>query len=173
MDYTKAIIESMNLISRRKNSIFIGQSVSYPGNLLYKTLKKIDSSKKLEVPVFEETQMGLSIGLALNNFLPVSCYPRFDFLLLAFNQLINHLDKIPIISDEKFIPKVIIRVSVGSKKPLNAGEQHTQDYSFQLSKMLKTIKVYRLDTPQKVLDSYKKALKSKYSSVMVEYAKYM
>tara|TARA_B100001093_G_scaffold515672_1_gene592497 strand:+ start:350 stop:886 length:537 start_codon:yes stop_codon:yes gene_type:complete len=173
ISYSESIIKSMNLISKKRNSIFIGQSVSYPGNLFYKTLKQITQKKKLEVPVFEETQMGLSIGLALNNFLPISCYPRFDFLLLAFNQLINHLDKIPIISDNKFIPKVIIRVSVGSKKPLDAGEQHTQDYSIQLSKMLKTIKLYKLDSPKKVIDSYQEALECKYSSIMVEYAKYM
>lgn len=66
--------------------------------------------------------MGMSIGLALGGFLPVSTYPRFDFLLLAFNQMINHLDKFPIITDKQFYPKVIIRVLVGAKKPLDDGE---------------------------------------------------
>ena len=38
--------------------------------------------------------MGMSIGLALNGYIPITCFPRFDFLILAFNQLVNHLDKI-------------------------------------------------------------------------------
>ena len=98
----------------------------------------------MEMPVFEDTQMGLSIGLALNGILPICCFPRFDFMLLAFNQLINHLDKIPIITDGKFKPKVIIRVMVGSKIPLDAGEQHTQDYFKPLKQILKTIDIYQL-----------------------------
>ena len=35
--------------------------------------------------------MGISTGLTGNGYIPVSCYPRFDFLILAMNQLINHL----------------------------------------------------------------------------------
>ena len=173
MNYTKAIIKSMNLLAKDKSSIFIGQSVAYPGNLLFKTLNQIDNDKKLEVPVFEETQMGMAIGLSLNGYLPICCFPRFDFMVLAFNQIINHLDKIPLISNSLFIPKVIIRVSVGSKYPLDGGEQHTQDYSDQLSKMLKTINLYKLKGSSSVLDSYKKAIKSKYSSILVEYADLM
>ena len=42
------------------------------------------------------------------------------------NQLVNHLDKIEIISKGNFKPKVIVRVLVGSKKPLDAGLQHTK-----------------------------------------------
>ena len=42
--------------------------------------------------------MGLSLGLALQGFVPVSIYPRIDFLLSATNQLVNHLDKIRLMS---------------------------------------------------------------------------
>ena len=54
----------------------------------------ISEKKKIELPVFEEVQMGIAIGLAMEGYLPVTCYPRFDFLILAMNQLINHLDKV-------------------------------------------------------------------------------
>ena len=71
------------------------------------------------------------------------------------------------------VPKIIIRVSVGSTKPLDAGEQHTQDYSEELKRILKTVKVYKLKNAKSILPSYKKALKDKYSSLMVEYSKFM
>ena len=38
--------------------------------------------------------MGMAIGLSLSGFIPVCCYPRFDFFILALNQAVNHLDKI-------------------------------------------------------------------------------
>jgi pyruvate/2-oxoglutarate/acetoin dehydrogenase E1 component len=168
--YSDEILRAMNLLAKNPKCIFLGQSVEYPGNLIYKTVNHINIKKRLEVPVFEDVQMGMSIGLALGGFLPVSTYPRFDFLLLAFNQMINHLDKFPIITDKQFYPKVIIRVLVGAKKPLDAGEQHTQNYVNEVKKMVKTLNVFDLKDNNKVYESYKKALSSKYSSLMVEYS---
>lgn len=170
MTYTDEILKSMKLLEKNPKSIFLGQSVEYPGNLIYKTLTNVSKKKKLEVPVFEDVQMGLSIGLALGGYLPISTYPRFDFLLLALNQMINHLDKFPIITQNIYFPKVIIRVLVGAKKPLDAGEQHTQNYVNEIKKMTKTINIFDLKDEKKVFSSYKKAIKSKYPSLMVEYS---
>ena len=61
--------------------------------MLFLTLLKMLMIKKIELPVFEDVQMGLSTGLALQGFIPITCYPRFDFLILAMNQLVNHLTK--------------------------------------------------------------------------------
>ena len=132
MSYFEEIKRSMKYISRSKKTIFLGQSVSVPGNLIFKTLENISKLKKLELPVFEETQLGMSIGLSLQGYIPVSCYPRFDFFILSFNQLINHLDKMNKISSNEFKPFVIVRVMVGAKKPIDAGLQHTQDYSKEI-----------------------------------------
>ena len=115
MNYSSEIKKSMKMLSKNRKTIFLGQSVEVPGNLLFKSLEFVPSSKKLELPVFEETQMGLAIGLSLNGFIPVSCYPRFDFFILAMNQTINHLDKLNQISSNEFDPFVIIRVLVGGK----------------------------------------------------------
>ena len=38
--------------------------------------------------------MGMTIGLLMAGKIPVSIYPRWNFLLLAINQLVNHLDKL-------------------------------------------------------------------------------
>ena len=51
----------------------------------------------------EELQMGITTGLALNGSIPVSIFPRWNFLMLAMNQLINHLDKINIMSNNGYI----------------------------------------------------------------------
>jgi len=170
MKYSSEINRSMKYLGKKKNVIFLGQSVKYPGNLIYKTLSNVNKNKKLELPIFEETQMGMAIGLALNNFIPVCCYPRFDFFVLSFNQLINHLDKIKNISSNEFNPFVIVRVLVGSKKPMDAGPQHTQDHTLGLKKMLKQIKVVQLKNAHNIFKLYKNALHKKESTIFVEYS---
>ncbi len=174
MSYRSELIKSMNLLSNNKKVIFLGQSVNYSGNAIYNTLKDINKSKKIELPVFEDTQMGISMGLALNGFIPVTCYPRFDFLILSLNQLVNHLDKLNAMSLGKLKAKVIIRTSIGSKKPLDGGPQHTQDHTDSLKKMLTNIEVIKLRKSSEIFRSYKRALtrKDNKSSLLIEYGDY-
>lgn len=148
----------MNYLKKNKRVIFIGQSIKFSGNAIYNTLSEVNDNKKIELPVFEETQMGMSIGLALEGFIPVTCFPRFDFLLCSMNQLVNHLDKIRSMSDGDFKPRVIIRTSIGPKKPLNGGVQHTQDYTKIFKKILTEVNVVYLNKPNEIFKEYKKAL---------------
>ena len=68
--------------------------------------------------VAEDMKMGISIGMALDGLIPISIYPRVDFLLCAINQLVNHLDLIEEMSNGEFIPGIIIRTQIGNTKPL-------------------------------------------------------
>ncbi len=170
MTYKKELIRSMNYLSKNPKTIFLGQSVSFPGNSMYNTLVGVPSKKKIELPVFEDVQMGLSIGLALEGFIPVSCFPRFDFLILAFNQLVNHLDKIRYMSRNEMRPQVIIRTAVGAKKPLDGGPQHTQDYSRIFKNVLSEVKVIKLEDKNKIFQTFKTIIKdkNKHSYLIIE-----
>ena len=61
MKYVDHLVKSMEFLSKDPRTVFIGQSVAYSGNSIYNTLKTISNDRKIETPVFEETQMGLSI----------------------------------------------------------------------------------------------------------------
>ena len=135
MKYKNELIKSMSFLGKKKDTVFIGQSVSYSGNAIYNTLTGVPLNKKIEMPVFEDVQMGISIGMALNGFVVISCFPRFDFLICAMNQLVNHLDKIRQMSRGEMKPKVLIRTSIGSKTPLDGGPQHTQNYTNEMKKI--------------------------------------
>ncbi len=174
MTYKSELIKSMNYLAKDKRTIFLGQSVKYPGNAIYNTLIEVPNIKKIEMPVFEDVQMGMSTGLALDGYVPVSCFPRFDFLILAMNQLVNHLDKMRFMSQNKFKPRVIIRTSIGSKKPLDGGPQHTQDYTKIFKMTLTEVDVVLLDKKEKIFPSFKKALnrKDSKSSILIEYGDY-
>ena len=161
--YRDELTEAMGRIATLTNSVFVGQSVIYGGQAMFPTLKDVPMEKRIEFPVAEDLLMGFCTGLALTGQLPVCIYPRMDFLLLASNQLVNHLDKLyPEL-------RMIIRVAVGSKHPINAGPQHTQDHSFALDNMLENVEIVQLEAPDMIKPCYEEALNRKGSTILVEY----
>lgn len=156
--YQLNLIKAMKMLAKDKNTLFIGQTVAYSGSPMYLSLKEVPMTKRLEMPVFEDTQMGISIGLALKGIIPVSIFPRIDFMICAVNQLVNHLDKIEEMSHGEFKAGVIIRTQIGNKFPLYPGPQHCQDHTTGLKSMLKHIEVIKIKNEKEVIPSYKKAL---------------
>ena len=172
MKYFDEIKKSMEYIAKKEKSIFIGQAVQVPGTAMFNTLRDINLKKKIELPVAEEMQMGITLGLALEGFIPISIYPRWNFLLLATNQIVNHLDKISEISNGSFKPQAIIRTAVGSVRPLDPQSQHKGDFTDAFKKMCKNIDIYKITEPKDVFKTYKKALKKKRISLIVEVASF-
>ena len=170
LKYKNEIIRSMEWLGEKEDTIFLGQSVKYSGNAMYNTTKTISEDKLVELPVFEDVQMGMSMGMALEGYVPITSYPRFDFLICAVNQLVNHLDKITIISEGQFQPRVIIRTSIGSRIPLDAGEQHTQDHTQAFKNLLKRVDVVVLDEWHDIFPAFKHAYErqpvTKYDSLV-------
>ena len=144
------------------------QSVAYSGHIMSTTLEGVPREKLLEFPVAEELQLSASIGLALEGFLPVSIFPRIDFLMRCMDSLVNHLDKITWMSRGQFQPKVIIRTMVGSIRPLHPGPQHSQDYTSALRLMLTNVDVVRLTRAEEIVPAYESALASERSTILVE-----
>ena len=170
MNYKGEMIKAMNLLAEDERVIFLGQTVLYEGSTIYETLTDVPDNKKVEMPVAEELQMGVSIGLSLLGYVPVSVYPRMDFLMRAMDQLVNHLDKIEEMSDGQFKPKVLIRTVIGGTKPLDPGPQHHQDHTSLLRIALPHVKVFKLVSPAQIVPTYKMCLKAPHSSILVEYA---
>ncbi len=169
LSYKQHLTDAMNEISMMDNSIFIGQGVKDGGHGISPTLEEVEDRKKIELPVFEELQTGLALGLAMDNNFVVSIYPRFDFFILSLNQLVNHVDKLPEMSNGEFLPNIIFRVAVGAKKPLDAGPQHTQNHTSALKMMLDWVKIIELSKGSNPRLEYQKALKQRGTFVMVEH----
>ena len=157
MKYFDELKKSMDWLGAQDDTFFIGQAVEVPGTAMFNTVKDINPTKRLEVPVFEDTQLGMSIGMALTGQRIISIFPRWNFLLCATNQLVSHLDKLPTITEGKVNPNVIIRTSVGSQRPLFPGHQHIGNMSEAYRKMLSNVEIIELEEPQDIFDSYRKA----------------
>jgi pyruvate/2-oxoglutarate/acetoin dehydrogenase E1 component len=164
MSYFDEITKAMAVLAQHPKTLFVGQAVRFDGQRAHATFKDVPMERRIEMPVCEDFQMGFCTGLALEGYIPVCFFPRWDFAILAANQILNHLDKIPLLGG--FRPKVIIRTAVGASAPLDPGPQHTQDYTQQFREMCRTVNVIEAYAP---LAAYGDALnKYVYSSIVVE-----
>lgn len=172
MGYRNEIVKAMKLLSSHKGVIFLGQGTRYSGHAMFGTLEdaEVPMNKRIEMPVAEDMQMGISIGLSLQGYIPVSIYPRMDFLIIAMNQLVNHLDKMKEMTHGEYSPKVIIRTAIGSKTPLDGGIQHTNDYTLALRRILNNVDVWKLHEAGSIVPLYKYALESDRSTILIEMA---
>jgi pyruvate/2-oxoglutarate/acetoin dehydrogenase E1 component len=155
-NYKDQLSEAMKMCNDVENSIFIGQQIVWKGNPMSTTLDYVDREKMIEVPVMEETQMGMSLGLAMAGKFVITFYPRWDFLISATNQLVNHIDKYS--SMTGFTPHIIIRIGKGSDKPLDPGHQHKGNYIKEFTNMLTSVKVMDCQTIEDIYSNYNYAI---------------
>ena len=174
MKYFDELKKSMTWLGEKPDTMFLGQAVEYPGTAMTNTLSEVDRNKLLEMPVSEEMQLGMTIGLGLNGTVPISIYPRWNFLLLAANQLVNHLDKIKIMSSGGFTPKIIVRTGIGSQRPLHPQHQHIGNFTDGFKALCDHIDIIRLDEPYQIFEAYKFAYErtDNRPTILVEWGDY-
>jgi len=168
VNYYSELCRAMEMIAAKEpRSIFLGQAVGCAGTGMSKSFAGVPKEMLLEMPVAEDMQLGMSIGLAIAGGLPISVYPRVNFLLCAMSQLVLHLDAIPRYS--RYRPRVIIRTAVGNPEPLNPGPQHLGCYSDALRMMLKTVQVVDLAEAHEIVPQYDMAMRREAATILVEY----
>ena len=174
MKYFDELKRAMDFLAEDPRTVFIGQAVAVAGTAMTNTLKDVPRGRLIELPVFEEMQMGMTLGMALNGSVPVSLFPRWNFLLCGINQLVNHLDKVQVMSNGGYQAKAIIRTGIGSERPLHPQHQHIGEFTSAIRAMCTTIEVIRLDEPADVFPAYERALlrDDGRSTIVVEHGDY-
>lgn len=170
--YNQELFDTMAYLSTVPSVIFLGQAVRYAGTGCYDSLVGVDENKKIEMPVAENFQIGVSTGLALAGFIPITVVPRWNFLLCATDQIVNHLDKLSSLSAGRCNPRVIIRVARGSETPVDPQGQHKGDFSDAFKLMCSNINILQCHEPSDIRRNYDFALQSSRSSIIVEYPDY-
>jgi len=148
---------TMEWLAQQPNTMFLGQTVGGPGTFMYATLRDCPPERRLEMPVNESLQMQFTIGMALAGTIPISVYPRQNFLMLAAADMANMLDKVEAISAGRWHAKTIIRVATGPDAPTHPGPQHIGNYAACFANMFKTIDVVELNTAEEIFPAYQKA----------------
>lgn len=77
-----------------------------------------------DTPLSEDTMQGVCNGLAMAGYRPIHVYTRFDFALLAANQIINMAAKARYMYGGRVTCPVVIRVAIG--RSWGQGAQHSQ-----------------------------------------------
>ncbi|NBO99865.1 MAG: hypothetical protein EBU90_07020 [Proteobacteria bacterium] len=165
--YKDALSDAMSYLGQQEDTIFVGQQIVYAGNPMSTTLQGVDKTKMIELPVMEESQMGITIGLAMSGSTVISFYPRWDFIILACNQLINHIDKYKLMTGKDL--SIMIRLGKGSDKPLDPGHQHKGNYLQEFRSMCPNIEFHDLKSTDIIVQNYRRAYNQKGIHVLVEY----
>ena len=111
--------------------------------------------------------MGMSLGLAITGKTVISFYPRWDFLISAANQLINHVDKFELMTGKRV--NIFIRVGKGADVPLDPGHQHKANYINEFKTMCPNIEIHELKTSTDVELTYKYIMESGGIHILAEY----
>ena len=164
ISYKDAISKAMQDLGKA-GCIFIGYNVA-KGDAMG-TLKTVDQNQKLETPVAENLMSGLAIGMSFEGFLTVLYFERHDFMLVAMDAIVNHIDKIERISHGEFKVPVIIRAVTADSGPFYSGITHSQDFT-EVFREAVNFPVFDPVTGIEVLKAFKGALASNRPALIVE-----
>ena len=93
LSYSLAINEALHLMMGDDKGVFlIGQGVESPwyvGNTAQGLLERFGPERVIDTPISENAITGSAVGAALAGMRPVVVHPRMDFMLYAFDPIIN------------------------------------------------------------------------------------
>ena len=78
VSYKEELQRATNLLGE-KGYLFLGQNMRFGGTSMYHMIKHLPEERRIEVPVFEDIQMGMSIGLSLQGIKVCSVFPNGFF----------------------------------------------------------------------------------------------
>lgn len=164
--YQSELTRTFGELAKQKEVVFLGQGL-VNGDRVYGTMSEVPTNKCMELPCAENLIMGVATGLALKGLRPVVVFQRMDFILLAADQIINHLALMPKMSGGQFKLPVLIRAIVGSSdRNFDVGEQHRKDFSDMFREYLS---VYTFRRGMDIFNSYTEAYKEDAPALLVEY----
>ncbi|MDP8206373.1 MAG: pyruvate dehydrogenase complex E1 component subunit beta [Candidatus Electryonea clarkiae] len=93
LQYSLAINEAFHQMMESDESVFlIGQGVKSPwyvGKTADGLIKRFGAERVIDTPVSENGVTGAAVGAAIAGMRPVVMHPRMDFMLYAFDPIIN------------------------------------------------------------------------------------
>lgn len=126
------VIESINqglhkAFEKDPSVMLIGEDILDPYGGAFKAAKGLSSrysERVLTTPVSEAGIVGLGAGLAIRGFRPVVEIMFGDFIMLASDQIINHISKFGWMYNDQVKVPITIRVPMGGRR--GYGPTHSQ-----------------------------------------------
>jgi len=135
LTFAEAMQAAMAQELERDETVFAyGEGINDPGGFFGTTVglrDRFGEERCLDVPNCEETLAGFGLGAALGGLRPVFINLRIEFLLLAANQLVNHIAKWGAMQGREVAIPLTIRAMVG--RGWGQGAQHSGSYAAMLA----------------------------------------
>lgn len=159
MTYAEAIsAASVDAAEKNKNIIFLGIGVQYPSGIFGTTnhlYEKFGSERVMDIPAMENGLTGIAVGLCRSGYKPVIIHARSDFMLLAFDSIINLMAKWNyMFAGNAGKADVVVRSIIG--RGWGQGATHSQAFH----SLLGHIPGLRVLLPGTVQDAYSMTYKS-------------
>jgi len=133
--FAEAVRAAMAQEMARDASVFAyGEGINDPSGFFGTTVglqAEFGGERCFDVPNCEETLVGFGLGAALGGLRPVFVNLRIEFLLLAMNQIVNHVAKWSAMHGRTPAIPLTIRAMVG--RGWGQGAQHSGSYAAMLA----------------------------------------
>jgi len=151
LTYSLAINEALHQIMSKDKSVFlIGQGVKSPwyvGNTCMDLLEKFGEKRIIDTPVSENAMTGAAIGASLTGMRAIIVHPRMDFMLYAFDPIINQAANWSYMNGGKLsVPVVIWGI-------INRGGEQAAQHSQALQALLAHIPGLKVVMPSNAFDA--------------------
>jgi pyruvate dehydrogenase E1 component beta subunit len=151
LGYAEAILEALEIALELDPNVFVlGQGVDDPSGMFGATKglsERFGPERVFDTPLSEEGLTGICVGAAMTGMRPVYMHNRPDFLLLAFNQIVNHASKIHYVDAGKNRVPMVIWAAIG--RGWGSGPQHSQ----AIQGLLLTVPGLKIVMPSTPFDS--------------------
>lgn len=128
LTYRDALHEALDQSMARDPRVFImGEGVDDVAGVFGTTRglkEKYGSDRVFDTPIAENSLTGIATGAAMAGLRPVLIHARMDFLLLSFDQLVNHAAKWCYMFGGKVNVPMVVRTI--SARGWGSGAQHSQ-----------------------------------------------
>ena len=170
LTYAKALNLALREEMTRDKRVFVyGEEVAKWGGSFTVTqglLDEFGERRVLDTPIAEEGIVGLGIGAAMAGLRPVAEIMTINFILLAMDQIVNHMAKLRYMSGGQVSVPMVIRSPGGGG--LSMGAQHSQSLeSFFLH--VPGLVVLAPSTPHDAKGLLKSAIRSPNPVIFIEH----
>lgn len=168
--FNEAIHASIDqLMKKNKEVVLLGLGISDAKGFFGTTtdlVHKYGSERVLECPTSENAYLGHALGLSLGGYRPIVHFQRMDFMLYAFDQLINNIAKWKSMFNQSQDIPLVIRSLIGMG--WGQGAQHSQNFAAIFSQ-IPGVKVVAPTCPQSASVLLKKSLHDKDPVIFIEH----
>ena len=170
LKYNKAINLSLEKLMRKNKKVLCyGLGINDPKKIFETTenlKKKFGDTRVFDIPTSENALTGVTVGLALNNFIPIFMHQRFDFFLLTMDQLVNSASKWNFMFGRKKKITMVFRLIVG--RGWGQGPTHSQSYISWFSN-IPHLKIFCPTFPSDVYNLYQEIPSIKGTIIIIEH----